>query len=641
MSDESSSSEYEIIEGSSDEEEILTENEVSSGDSASGDESDSPTTKDYYQDNLSDSEDDGIRNQIGNIPLEWYDDHDHMGYDKDGNKLLRPPKPDMVQQFLDLQTGKGLRTVWDDLHSESVEFSKDQMEVVKNISAMKFPHTSFDAFPEYDDFFSKHKLVMPIKAAPPSKASFTASKDQAKMILRYLKAIKRGELHLLKPKTHSTNYLLWDDSGKVIGDVNRRSQYIPPPKPKPPSHIESYNPPEEFIPTQEELNQWAMMDPEQRPVNFVPRKYSSLRSVPYYQPFVEERFERCMDLYLCPRTYRKKVVENPDDLLPKLPAPRDLRPYPTRSLVSVVIESKGLKSIDNHVDGLYMAVGDSDGKVSILEVFTGRVVLSFGFVSSNVRLDSAVTAVSWIPVSNRYTLGVTIDDVAFVVELNLVLFRKVEGFEEFDLIEGTKAQWSKSKSSVVVDQQFKKEMIVDVIKIVHHPSLPLDRFVWHKNGDYFATLAGSSSPQSSLLIHRLSKSKSVSPVKNARIIDVAFHPSRPWVFFASSSQIRALDLQQNTSVKKLSPGSNALTSIAVHPSGDHLIVSTNDKQVIWFDLDLGEHPFKKISYHKRVSKLSLSIKSSHCLLLAQQMVISTCYMEKSLKVLMRMLLLFP
>ena len=28
-------------------------------------------------------------NTVGNIPLEWYDDFDHVGYDLDGHKILR------------------------------------------------------------------------------------------------------------------------------------------------------------------------------------------------------------------------------------------------------------------------------------------------------------------------------------------------------------------------------------------------------------------------------------------------------------------------------------------------------------------------------------------------------------------------
>ena len=52
--------------------------------------------------------------------------------------------------------------------------------------------------------------------------------------------------------------------------------------------------------------------------------------VPAYSDFIKERFERCLDLYLCPRTRRKRLfVPDAKALVPKLPKPRDLQPFPT------------------------------------------------------------------------------------------------------------------------------------------------------------------------------------------------------------------------------------------------------------------------------------------------------------------------
>ena len=55
-----------------------------------------------------------------------------------------------------------------------------------------------------------------------------------------------------------------------------------------------------------------------------------LMQVPAYADFIKERFERCLDLYLCPRTRRKRLfVPDAKALVPKLPKPRDLQPFPT------------------------------------------------------------------------------------------------------------------------------------------------------------------------------------------------------------------------------------------------------------------------------------------------------------------------
>ena len=38
------------------------------------------------------------------------------------------------------------------------------------------------------------------------------------------------------------------------------------------------------------------MDPERRPLPFMPTKYKTLRHVPLYHPLIKERFNRCLDL---------------------------------------------------------------------------------------------------------------------------------------------------------------------------------------------------------------------------------------------------------------------------------------------------------------------------------------------------------
>ncbi|VDP12792.1 unnamed protein product [Onchocerca flexuosa] len=52
---------------------------------------------DYYD--SSDEED--LRNTIGNIPIEWYDDFKHIGYDKDGKQIDSAEKKDGMEEFLD------------------------------------------------------------------------------------------------------------------------------------------------------------------------------------------------------------------------------------------------------------------------------------------------------------------------------------------------------------------------------------------------------------------------------------------------------------------------------------------------------------------------------------------------------------
>lgn len=38
--------------------------------------------------------------------------------------------------------------------------------------------------------------------------------------------------------------------------------------------------------------------------------------------------------------------------------------------------------------------------------------------------------------------------------------------------------------------------------------------------------------------------------------------------------------------------------MAIHPKGDNLLVSTYDKKMLWFDLDLSTKPYQTLRLHK-------------------------------------------
>ena len=55
---------------------------------------------DEYEDYDS-SDEEEIRNTVGNIPMEWYKDYEHIGYDLDGQKIIKPQQMDELDEFLD------------------------------------------------------------------------------------------------------------------------------------------------------------------------------------------------------------------------------------------------------------------------------------------------------------------------------------------------------------------------------------------------------------------------------------------------------------------------------------------------------------------------------------------------------------
>ena len=232
---------------------------------------------------------------------------------------------------------------------------------------------------------------MPLSAAPEPKRRFVPSKHEAKRVMKIVKAIREGRIVPNKPKAPETPqyYDIW------ANEVARPDHImnIPAPKLPPPTHDESYNPPEEYLPTEEERKQWEDEDPEDRQKDYLPRKHTALRLVPCYDRFLNERFERCLDLYLAPRVRRNKLNIDPESLLPKLPSPQDLRPFPTTTATVYRGHEGRVRSLNVDPTGVWLATGGDDGTVRVWEILTGREVWKIKLAEGE-----GINCVKWRPV---------------------------------------------------------------------------------------------------------------------------------------------------------------------------------------------------------------------------------------------------
>ncbi len=155
-----------------------------------------------------------------------------------------------------------------------------------------------------------------------------------------------------------------------------------------------------------------------------------------------------------------------------------------------------------------------------------------------------------------------------------------------------------------------------------------------------------------MVVHQLSRGASQNPFRKAkggRVVRVAFHPAKPFFFVTSQAhvrrraghpcnvphdtlhdacsalcrasptrcpaqrrppmrvgwltprrpasacdtrQVRVYNLAKQALAKKLLGGGGALSCLAVHPGGDHVLVGSDDRRVAWYDLDLSDKPYK-------------------------------------------------
>ncbi|KAK3085887.1 hypothetical protein FSP39_010022 [Pinctada imbricata] len=554
---------------------------------------------DEYDYDSSDEED--IRNTVGNIPLEWYRDYAHIGYDIEGRKLIKPKKSDELDEFLNKMDNPDYwRTVTDKLTGQKILLSEKDLNLIKNIQSHHLYDNQQETYEPWVDFFTHEKMIHPVTNRPEHKRSFIPSKWERLKVGQMVHALKMGWMKPTKKKTADEEdeedkhkyYMLWKDDEEK-SETKRYRSHIPAPKMALPGHEESYNPPPEYLPTKEEEQQWLDADPEDRKRNFLPQKYSSLRLVPAYKRFINERFERCLDLYLCPRQQRIKMNVNPEDLIPKLPKPRDLQPFPTVQAIIYKGHTDMIRSISVDPSGQWLASGSDDKKVKFWEISTGRCM-------KTIKVGSAVKCVAWNPNPDVSLVAVTIDQLVLLLNPGLgdkVLVNNTDNVlssyespDESSTSVKTSVEWE-----VYDDTKYEKGYRIGL----PHPK-EVTQVTWHGKGDYFASVMPKGE-SSAVLIHQLSKRKSQNPFSKSKglVQCVLFHPVRPFLFVATQRYVRVYNLLKQELTKKLMTNCKWVSSMSVHSGGDNVIIGSYDSRLSWFDLDLSTKPYQTLRHHKK------------------------------------------
>ena len=231
--------------------------------------------------------------------MKWYDDYDHIGYDLDGKKITKPAgevETDELDEFLNkMEDPDYWRTVKDRQTGGKIVLSQDDIDVIKRLTSGKYARENVDEF-ETAPFFTQDEMPMALSGRPEHKRSFIPSKWERLQVGKYVAAIKAG---WIKPRLHKREtqigekepefYDIWGQENDE--DRNRKHmQHLPAPKCPLPEHNESYNPPPEYLFDDQELAKWEKSEKEDRRINFIPKKYPSLRVVPGYGDLIKGKF---------------------------------------------------------------------------------------------------------------------------------------------------------------------------------------------------------------------------------------------------------------------------------------------------------------------------------------------------------------
>uniref|UniRef100_A0A1Q3EXB7 Ribosome biogenesis protein BOP1 homolog n=1 Tax=Culex tarsalis TaxID=7177 RepID=A0A1Q3EXB7_CULTA len=553
----------------------------------------------YAGGDTSDEED--IRNTVGNIPMQWYDEYKHIGYDWDGNRLIKPPKLDTIDEFLKrMEDPNFWRTVKDPQTGQNVVLSDEDVGLIKRIMAGRNPDQQYNDYEPWIEWFTSEVEKMPIRNIPDHKRSFLPSKSEKQKVGRLVHALKMGwvktraETERLAAAAKGPKfYMVWDsDHGKE--DIRRIHDHVVAPKRPLPGHAESYNPPPEYLFNERELAEWNSHEEEpwRRKLHYIPQKFNSLREVPYYAQYVRERFLRCLDLYLCPRGKRTRVTVGPEYLIPKLPSPKDLQPFPTLQNLVYRGHTDMIRTISIEPKGEYLVTGSDDQTIKIWEVSTARCI-------KTIPTGDVVRSVAWCPNVKISLIAVASGKRTLLINPHVgdsLISKKTDDLlaeaPKHEVVDNerisTAVQWVE-----VAEEEHKAGF-----RIVINHFREIKQVTWHGRGDYFATVMPEAQNRS-VLIHQLSKRRSQFPFSKSKglIQCVLFHPVKPCLFVATQRHIRVYDLVKQELLKKLFPSCKWISSMAIHPKGDNLLVATYEKKMMWFDLDLSTRPYQQLKLH--------------------------------------------
>jgi ribosome biogenesis protein ERB1 len=93
-----------------------------------------------------DSEDEAPVNTVGNIPIEWYDEFDHMGYDIHGEKIMRHAahKDELEALIQRLDDASAPRIVHDYVHGVDVVLSEADGTLIKRLQRHRYSDPSMN-----------------------------------------------------------------------------------------------------------------------------------------------------------------------------------------------------------------------------------------------------------------------------------------------------------------------------------------------------------------------------------------------------------------------------------------------------------------------------------------------------------------
>lgn len=528
-----------------------------------------------------DSDDELVETKIGDVPLVWYNNENHIGYSSAGQKVAKKMEMSQIDKLLASEDNPNFwRTIYDELNQKMVKLTPQQLQLVRRIKGKAYID---DVIKDTDYNYELEPNPFPMKDTPVIKRRFMPSKNERLKINKIVYAMKMGWFKLPAPYVKpdpiqdffNTAYDTWASANN---DIDKRIPTLAPPKLNLPTHVDSFNPPPEY-----------MDEPKPAPKN--------LRGLQNDGRLLKDNFERLMSLYLAPRVQKKKIHMRPEDLIEELPNLEEMRPYPTKVAINIDTKSENLISLSFSANDAYFVVADDFGNVRVYHTLTSRLVYNI-----KVKTENLISC-EFTPTGCLLIICEEFVDI-YALKLNMSQYEK--NIQKFSAIYDNHNNTQHEDDDRTTEFTFpyfshkdeRKSYMAHLMRVTFIKNRIASASL-HRKEDYLCVVAKKQDGSRSLEVIHITQCRhtKISIRAKSKIQKVLFHNVKPFLFIMTVSHIFVFDLQKQIVKKKLISGCKYLSNMALHRTGDHLIVCSYDRQVLWFDLDSNEFPYKKMKIH--------------------------------------------
>ncbi len=529
-----------------------------------------------------DSSDEEVLVRTGDVPEKWYDGYEHVGYDINSKKVIKNEEEDEIEKFIKKANDKNWwREIYDSKNNSSVYLSDKDLEIINRIRKGKFANKKVGEEDYFEDDLPYQ--IHPLSNHLPSKKNFYFSKNEQKTINRLVYLYKNGLMPMEKPKKQENKIFdIWEYENEADLTAYRPGFGFTAPKRELPDNEESYN---------------------------TDNKEGILRRIPRYDNLIEEELERCCDLFLSARTIKKKLDLKENEILPDLPKPEELRPFPTKECIVYKGHESSIRALCCDPNGNVLISADNGNLVFFWDIPTAKIITKFDLKEKVrcIKINKFLHLVVICTVSHVFFILPRYLEKKYKNEVNEIIKNKIYPKIEENFPKTRKNETEEDNNRTVNDsfiwkipkKNSKKEK-QGILFYMKWTQGTIKDIVWHNKGDYFGTISKNMQGKTQVFIHSLTKMTHQLPIShikgNANCI--SFIPNKPHFIVATNSNLFIYNLQKQELIKKFISNLNTIHRICLHKNGKDLIAGDKSGKVAWFQLEFSTKPFKLMDYHQ-------------------------------------------